>query len=160
MVSPLALAVAGFAKALKGFPSLNACLDGDVVRSWTTVNVNVLMDADGELVNPVVHAAEAKEVPEIARLLGDLQKRAAERKLVSADVADGTVTITSLVGTGVTHFVPIVYPGQTAILGLADVDPYSSPKTMAWALTFDHRVANAMTAARLLKRMLEEVTAL
>jgi len=160
MVSPTALVIAGFARALKGSQRFNARFESDALRPSPTVNVNVLMDAQGELVNPVIHAADTKEVDAIARELGDLQKRAASKGLHSADLAGGTVTVTSLFGTGASNLSPIVYPGQTAILGIGDMDEAVAPPTMTWVLAFDHRAANALAAARVLTRTLEEVRAL
>jgi 2-oxoglutarate dehydrogenase E2 component (dihydrolipoamide succinyltransferase) len=160
MVSPLVLALAGLARSLKEFPAFNASLEGVALRVADSVNVNVLMEVEGGLLNPVMRQAEAKTVEALARELGDLQKRAALHRLAAEDFQGGTITMTSLFGTGVVRLSPIIYPGQTAILGLADVDAASSPPTINMAVTFDHRVANALAAARLLKALTERILAL
>lgn len=157
LISPTALVIAAYARALKDFPRFNARLEDDLLHFGEAVNVNILMDAAGELVNPVVHAAEALDAADLARRLTDLQKRAATRKLAAEDFEGGTTTVTSLFGAGVHRLAPIVYPGQTAILGLADIDPSGAAPTVWLTLTFDHRAANALDAARLLSATIEKV---
>ena len=160
MMSPTILAVAAFARAVKQFPVFNATLEDNEIRVWDEVNVNILTDVDGELFNPVIRSADHLEVADIARQFGELRKRVASRKATADDMTDGTVTVTSLFGTGVTRFSPILFPGQTAILGVSDIDSLAAPKTMTWGLAFDHRVANAVIAAKLLNVMIEKIEAL
>lgn len=151
MISPVVLAIAGFARALKDFPVFNATLEASGVRLWREVNVNVLMEIEGELLNPVIRNAGARDVADLARELGELQKKAGMNKLKQEELAGGTVSVTSLYGTDVCRVSPIIYPGQTAILALSGVDALQPAQTITWVLAFDHRVANALCASRLLK---------
>ena len=149
LVTPLDLLVAAVAQAALKFPRFNASLGrDDELRLFRRVNVGVTVDVDHDLYVVVVKDVAAKSVPSLARELHALQFQAQRRRLTADQMSGGTITVTSLMGRGVHRFQPILYPGQTSIVAMADAPPDS---TLASSLVvFDHRVANGSEGAAFL----------
>ena len=109
-----------------------------------------------DLVVPVIRNADRKAIGEICRETSGLVERAKAHQLSADDVSGGTFTVSNLGMFGISSFVPIVNPGEGAILGVGAVQ--SVPRVrggtvaagMALELTLvcDHRSVNGATAAR------------
>jgi pyruvate dehydrogenase E2 component (dihydrolipoamide acetyltransferase) len=79
------------------------------------------------------------------------------------DVTEGTFTVTSLEGSGVDAFTPVINPPQAAIIGVGrvrDTVAFDGPNVVrrqvtTLSLTFDHRISDGGPAARFLDRIAE-----
>jgi pyruvate/2-oxoglutarate dehydrogenase complex dihydrolipoamide acyltransferase (E2) component len=150
VVTELDLIVFGVARACVRQPHFNAHVTEHYqLQVFEQVNVGVAMDLEGELYVPVLKNAAAKELAAIAKELRSLLYLTQRRRLDAAHLAGGTITVTSMLGRGVQRFLPIPYPQQAAIIGLADPERGTSDRT-ALAIVFDHRVANGSAAAAFL----------
>jgi pyruvate dehydrogenase E2 component (dihydrolipoamide acetyltransferase) len=148
--------VAACVTALKQYPDFNSSLDGDelVVKRYYTLGFAA--DTPGGLVVPVIKAADAKGLKEIAVDLTELSGRARDGKLSPGDMSGSTFTISSLGGIGGTSFTPIVNAPEVAILGVtrAAIKPVWDgsafvPRLMVpLSLSYDHRVIDGAAAAR------------
>lgn len=147
VVTELDIVVHALAQACATFPRFNGHLEeGYRLRVFTQVNVGVAMDVAGELFVPVVKDAGAKTAVQVAKELRGLLYLGQRRRLEPQHLGGGTITVTSMIGKGVGHFVPIPYPRQSAIVGIADPDGDRA----ALCVVFDHRVANGSEAAAFL----------
>ncbi|MGH2519505.1 MAG: dihydrolipoamide acetyltransferase family protein, partial [Chloroflexota bacterium] len=157
--------------ALGEHPALNATLEGTTLRTHGSIDLGLAVDAEGGLVVPVLHQAEALSLREQAQHTRDLATRARENCLRPEDVAGGSFTLTNLGGLGIDFFTPIINPPQVAILGLGRVFPRLSlaagqvaeRQYLTLSLTIDHRAIDGAPAARFLgtvKRNLELPAAL
>ena len=163
VVTLTALVVKACALALRDHPALNARLDGDQIVSAPDVNIGFAVDVDEGLIVPVVHHADALSLRDVARAVADLTERAKAGSLGLPDVSGGTFTVTSLDGTVVDAFTPVVNPPQAAILGVGrvrDVPVFEGGavergQVTALSLTIDHRVLDGAPAARFLARVAE-----
>ncbi|MBM3141212.1 MAG: 2-oxo acid dehydrogenase subunit E2, partial [Chloroflexi bacterium] len=163
VVTLTALAVKACALALREHPALNARLEGDQIVSDPAVNVGFALDQDAGLLVPVVRGADALPLKEVARTIADLNERAKSGRLSPDDMTGGTFTVTSLEGTVVDAFTPVVNPPQAAILGLGRVrevavvegGAVTRAQTAVLSLTFDHRLLDGAPAARFLGRVAE-----
>ncbi len=154
MVTEVDLLVHAVAVACRDFPEFNGYATADHrVRLFEQVNVGVAVDVAGDLYVVVVRDAAAKQPEAVAKELRGLQYLAARQRLGVEHLSGGTVTVTSMLGRGVHRFVPIPYPEQAAIVGLADVEPGSTKAALV--LVFDHRVANGGRAAAFLAAVAE-----
>ena len=150
VVTELDLIVVGIAQACRQLPRFNAHVtEGYQLQMFEQVNVGVAMDLDGELYVPILKNAAEKTPAAIAKELRSLLYLTQRRRLDAAHLTGGTITVTSMVGRGIQRFIPIPYPQQAAIIGLAD-PPASAPRSTALSIVFDHRVANGSEAARFL----------
>jgi pyruvate dehydrogenase E2 component (dihydrolipoamide acetyltransferase) len=163
VVTLTALIVRACALALKEYPQLNARLDGGRIVLSPEVNVGVAVDQDAGLIVPVVRAADRMSLQMVARTLRDLTEKARGDSLRPDDVSGGTFTVSSLEGSGVDVFTPIINPPQAAILGVGrvrDVPAFDGPTVVrrqatTLSLTFDHRVTDGAPAARFVDRVAE-----
>ncbi len=163
VVTLTALVVKAAALALRDHPRLNARLQDDRIDLLPEINVGFAVDLDEGLMAPVVQAADALSLKDLAGCIADLTERAKAGGLSLADVDGGTFTVTSLDSTRVDAFTPVVNPPQAAILGVGRVrdtlvldegQVVRQPVTTL-SLTFDHRVVDGAPAARFLTRVCE-----
>ena len=156
------LVVRASALALREHPGINASLVEDVLLQWPEVNVGIAVDTPEALLVPVVHGADRLPLAELAARSRELVRRAQDRSLAPADLADGTFTVSNLGMLGVSRFTAIVNPPQVAILavGAAAQRPVVSRDgavvarpVMTATLSADHRVVYGAEAARFLARL-------
>jgi pyruvate dehydrogenase E2 component (dihydrolipoamide acetyltransferase) len=151
------------ALALKEQPQLNARLEGDQILVAPEINVGVALDQDAGLIVPVVRSADRMSLQMVMKTLRELTQKAKEDKLRPDDVTGGTFTVSSLEGTVVDAFTPIINPPQAAILGLGRVREIAAfegsdvvkRQAVTLSLTFDHRLTDGAPAARFLGRVAE-----
>src|SRR5260370_5724138 len=84
-------AVAG----LRGFPTMNASLDGTNVILHKEINIGIAVALDWGLIVPVIKSADEKNILGIQRNLNDLAERARSKQLKPEDVQAGTLSITN-----------------------------------------------------------------
>jgi pyruvate dehydrogenase E2 component (dihydrolipoamide acetyltransferase) len=151
------------ALALKEHPQLNARLDADQIVVASEINVGVALDQDAGLIVPVLRATDRMSLQMAMKTLRELTQKAKDDQLRPEDVSGGTFTVTSLEGTVVDAFTPIINPPQAAILGVGrtrDVAAFEGSEVVkrqvvSLSLTFDHRVTDGAPAARFLGRVAE-----
>jgi len=163
VVTLTGLAVRACALALREHPRLNARLDGDAIVIEPRVNVGVAVDSEHGLIVPVIQDTDKRPLREVLVALRELTEKARADRLNLEDVAGGTFTVSSLEGTGVDAFTPLVNPPQAAILGIGRVREapgFDGPHVVrrqvtTLSLTFDHRITDGAPAARFLDRVAE-----
>lgn len=151
------------AAALQAFPAMNSTLCGEEIRRHRQQNIGVAVALEEGLIVPVVCAAGAKPLGDIAVELKSLVERARSGACTPEDLAGGTFTITNLGAYGIDAFDPILVPGQAGILGVgriaqrpAVVDGTLAARLqMPLCLSFDHRIVDGAPAAQFLGRVKE-----
>lgn len=143
---------------LKQYPRFNASLDasGDNLILKRYFHLGVAVDTPDGLVVPVIRDVDRKSLVELAAELMEVSKRARDRKLRTADLQGGCMTISSLGGIGGTNFTPIVNSPEVAILGVArsSMQPvwtgtsFEPRLILPLALSYDHRVIDGALGAR------------
>jgi pyruvate dehydrogenase E2 component (dihydrolipoamide acetyltransferase) len=145
------LLVKAVALALREVPELNTVWEGDVAVLKPSIHVGVAIALrQGGLVAPTIHNTDQKTLDELMREFTDLVTRARSGGLRSSELADPTITVTSLGERGVESVFGIIYPPQTAIVGFGKVveRPWSingglmSRQVITATLSADHRVSD------------------
>jgi 2-oxoglutarate dehydrogenase E2 component (dihydrolipoamide succinyltransferase) len=158
-------------EALRAFPHLNASVGDDALVVHHDLHLGIAVDLDAEgLIVPVIHSADGKRLPALAREAGDLASRARERKLGADDIAGGTFTITNPGPFGTLITVPIINQPQVGILSTDGVKRRPVVVTLAdgsegiaihsvgvLALSFDHRAVDGAYASRFLAKLREVI---
>jgi pyruvate dehydrogenase E2 component (dihydrolipoamide acetyltransferase) len=157
-VTPLVFQIKAVVAALKQFPQFNASLDesGEKLILKKYFHIGIAVDTPDGLVVPVIRDCDKKGLLELARELGEISKKAREKKLGPAEMSGGCFSISSLGGIGGTGFTPIVNAPEVAILGVskAAMKPVWNGKEFAprlmlpLSLSYDHRVIDGALAAR------------
>ncbi len=157
-VTPLVFQMKAVVAALKAFPQFNASLDetGEKLILKKYFHIGIAVDTPDGLVVPVIRDVDKKGLLDLARELGEISKKARDKKLGPADMSGGCFSISSLGGIGGTAFTPIVNAPEVAILGVskAAMKPVWNGKEFApqlilpLSLSYDHRVIDGALAAR------------
>jgi pyruvate dehydrogenase E2 component (dihydrolipoamide acetyltransferase) len=157
-VTPLVFQIKAVVAALKAFPQFNASLDetGEKLILKKYFHIGIAVDTPDGLVVPVLRDCDRKGLLDLARELGEISKKAREKKLGPAEMSGGCFSISSLGGIGGTAFTPIVNAPEVAILGVskAAIKPVWNGKEFAprlmlpLSLSYDHRVIDGALAAR------------
>jgi pyruvate dehydrogenase E2 component (dihydrolipoamide acetyltransferase) len=102
---------------------------------------------NGDLVVAIVHGADRMALDELVGRIRGLQKKAVRHKLTPEELTGGSLTVTSLLGSGVHQVFPILVPGQSTIVALGDRAELSGQAVYNLTVAFDHRVLNGAEAA-------------
>ena len=147
--------------ALIKFPQFNSSIDMNkkeiIYKKY--VNIGIAVDTDRGLLVPVIKNTDKKSVNEISAELGQLAEKARSKKILPEEMDGGNFTISNLGGIGGTHFNPVVYSPQVAILGVSRavkeavyINEKFEPRLMLpLSLTYDHRIIDGADAARFLR---------
>ena len=163
-VSVNAFLLKALAWAVKRVPVVNAAVAGKDMVIWRNVNIGIAMEApsgDGytsKLMVPVIRDVDRKGVVEIDREFRELARRAKAGEIGVADMADATISFTSLagftppgsmgtpvlnlpnsmiVGVGTPVDKPVVRDGQVVVRTMMSVNT-----------TYDHRIIDGAPAGR------------
>ena len=153
--------------ALMAFPDVNATLDLDAGTATYRryVNIGVAVAYEGGLIVPVVRGADEMNLVGLGRAINDVATRARSKKLKPDEVHGGTFTITNPGPFGSIISVPIMNPGETAILAFDAVekrpvviDDAIAVRHMCYlSMSWDHRMIDGATAAQFLGRLKENL---
>lgn len=153
----LAFIVKAVAYALTQHPKFNSHVSDDntqmIIRK--SVNMGIAVATDDGLIVPVIRDAQAKGIRQLAIEIGELAKKARDKKLSAKDLQGASFTISSQGNMGGTYFTPLVNHPQVAILGISE-STYQprwngkefEPRLMLpLSLSYDHRTINGADAA-------------
>ncbi len=160
------------ALALRETPDLNGFWEGDAFRASEGVHLGVAIAMKGGgLVAPAIHDADRMGLADLMRALHDLVTRARTGGLRATEMAEPTITVTSLGDQGVDAVFPVIYPPQVAIVGFGRIRerPWVSAGSLGVAhvvtatLAADHRASDGHRGAMflaVLDRLLQNPEAL
>lgn len=151
--------------ALRHHPLLNASLDeeNEQIIYKEYVNLGVAVDTPRGLVVPVVRNADRLSIPELARKLSEVARKARNVEFTVDELRGGTFTISNLGAVGGIYSTPIINYPEVAILLLGRsrwlpvvregeiVPRYMMPLS----LSYDHRLVDGATAARFLNEVID-----
>ncbi|MFG1466269.1 2-oxo acid dehydrogenase subunit E2, partial [Xanthobacter sp. DSM 24535] len=155
---------AAVGRALRQMPETNVVWADDEVIQLAEGDVGVAVDTPRGLLVPVVRRADTRPLDEIARAMGAAVERARDGRLEAADLQGGAISVSNVGMFGASHLVPIINPGQSAILGVAAVKPAFRPdaagapalvQELGLVLSCDHRVLDGVKAARFLDLVIQ-----
>lgn len=145
--------------ALKKYPYVNAELDGTDVLLKQFYDVGIAVSTEEGLVVPIVRDTDKKNFAEIEATIGELAKKARDKKLSMADMTGGSFTITNGGVFGSLMSTPILNGTQVGILGMHTIqkrpvaigDEVQIRPMMYVALSYDHRVIDGSDSVGFLK---------
>ncbi len=142
--------------ALKRFPKFNAYYEEGGIRMNDGVNVGVAMALEEGLIMPAIVGAGGMSLREIAQASKDLSERAQRGSLSASEYSGGTFAVSNMGMLGVTSFVAIIQPPQTAVLAIGSVqkravvgdgDQIAVRQMMTATLSADHRIVDGAEGA-------------
>ncbi|GGM53878.1 dihydrolipoamide acetyltransferase family protein [Microbacterium saperdae] len=158
------LMVRATAIALRQHPEINASYAPEgrgQTLLHSRIHIGIAVASPAGLVVPVVRDADRAAVSTLAATTRELIAKAADRTLTTAEMSDGTFTISNLGMFGIEHFTAIINPPQGAILAvggirdeLALIDgEVVERRRLRVTLTADHRIIDGAAAAGFLSTL-------
>jgi pyruvate dehydrogenase E2 component (dihydrolipoamide acetyltransferase) len=150
------------ALALRKVPELNGTWDQDHFCPGPGSHLGVALALrQGGLIAPALRNVDAQNLDELMQNFRDLVNRARAGSLRSSELSDATITVTSLGEQGVETVFGVIYPPQTAIIGVGKVvmrpwaveqQVVARPLIQA-TLSADHRVTDGHRGALFLAEL-------
>ncbi|HEX5488215.1 MAG TPA: dihydrolipoyllysine-residue acetyltransferase [Rhodanobacteraceae bacterium] len=157
-ITPLVFLIKAVVAGLKQYPQFNASLDasGEKLVLKKYFHIGIAVDTPDGLVVPVIRDADRKGLLELAMELGEISKKARDKKLSPNDMSGGCFSISSLGGIGGTAFTPIINAPEVAVLGVSrsgmqpvwNGSAFEPRLMLPLSLSYDHRVIDGADAAR------------
>lgn len=150
------------ARALMALPEMNCIWADDALLDLVEIGVGLAVEGPKGLIAPVLHDLRDPDLDSVAAAASDLVDRARAGRLTAAELTGGAISVSNVGMFGATGLIPIVNPGQTAILGVGrDVGQFRPDRVgqpvlrhiLNLALSCDHRVIDGALAARFLREV-------
>ena len=163
-----ALALKAVALAARRFPAFNGFYRDNKFEQAEAVHVGVAIAIrGGGLAAPALHDADKLSLDDLMARMRDLVQRTRAGRIRSSEIADPTITVSSLGERGVEALYGVIYPPQVAIIGFGKVvlrpwviDGAIGPRSVVtMTLAADHRVSDGHAGALFLAeigRLLQE----
>ncbi|WP_077297132.1 2-oxoglutarate dehydrogenase complex dihydrolipoyllysine-residue succinyltransferase [Virgibacillus pantothenticus] len=148
--------------ALKDFPLLNAEIQGNEIVMKKFYDIGIAVSTEEGLVVPVVRDADRLDFAGVEKEIGNLSKKARDKKLTMSDLQGGSFTITNGGTFGSMLSTPILNAPQVGILGMHNIqkravvmpdDSIEVRPMMYLALSYDHRIVDGKEAVQFLVRV-------
>jgi 2-oxoisovalerate dehydrogenase E2 component (dihydrolipoyl transacylase) len=162
-VTPLAVVARAVVLALHEHPTLNSSWDEttDEVVTKRYVHLGIAVAGPRGLVVPNIKDAQELSLRGLTSALAHLTATARAGRSTAADLRDGTITVTNVGVFGVDSGVPILNPGEAAILAVGSLQrrPWEYAGELALrhvvtlSLAFDHRLVDGQAAALFLREV-------
>jgi pyruvate dehydrogenase E2 component (dihydrolipoamide acetyltransferase) len=153
------------ADTLRGFPIVNASLDGDSIVYKQDINLGIAVALEQGLIVPVIRKADQKGMIDLCRGVQDLAQRARAKQLKVEDIEGGTFTLTNPGIFGGLWGLPIINQPQVAILAVGSIekravviDDQIVARPMCYlTLGYDHRLVDGADGGRFLQALKERL---
>lgn len=148
-------------QVLKKHPRANSSMDEAsmeiIYKDYC--HIGVAVDTEGGLIVPVLRDVDKKTLLQLSGELHALTEKTRQRKISIEELQGGTFTVSNQGSIGGSHFTPIIYAPQVAILGVGQgqarpvaIDGKIAIRTiLPLCLAYDHRVLDGADAVRFIK---------
>ena len=151
-----ALTLKAVALAARRFPAFNGFYRDGQFEPAAAVHVGVAIAIrGGGLAAPAIHDADKLALDDLMARMRDLVQRMRAGRIRSSEIADATITVSSLGERGVEALYGVIYPPQVAIVGIGKIvarpwviDGAIGPRSVVTiTLAADHRVSDGHAGA-------------
>ena len=154
-------------QALGEHPHFNAHLTTDELCLYERIKLGMMLHTGQGVMLACIQDAQSMSLPALEAALKSLHERAQTGRFDLSETRGATFMVADLSAYPVDAFTPILLPSAIGVLGIGRVRPACRPTEagcravhlLSLSLTFDHRGADGIDAARLLAaivRRLEE----
>lgn len=164
-ITPFTVVSLAVIRAVRKHPHINATWvdtsEGADILLHREVHLGMAADTPRGLLVPVLHGASHLHLRDIAVKQRELIERARAGRATPAELTGSTITITNVGVFGVDGGIPIINPGESAILAMGRIaeKPWvvdgqiQVRPVMQIGLTFDHRICDGKQGADALKEI-------
>lgn len=155
-VSPLLIFARAMLWAVRRNPQVNSMWTDTEIIQHNFVNLGIAAATPRGLIVPNIKDAQDLSLLELARAIEQLTITARDGRTTPADMANGTITLTNIGVFGMDFGLPILNPGEVAILAMGTikqkpwvVDGEVRPRMVTTVGgSFDHRVVDGDVVSR------------
>lgn len=158
-------------EALKRYPIVNACIDGDDIVYNNFFDIGVAVSTPRGLMVPILRDVDTLSLAGIEKAIMAFSVKARDNKITVEDMSGGTFTVSNGGVFGSLLSTPIINPPQSAILGMHKIEDRPVVENgeivirpmMYLAMSYDHRIIDgkeSVTFLRTIKELLEDPTRL
>ncbi len=152
-------------EALKEYPSVNACIDGDDLVYHNYYDIGIAIGAEKGLVVPILRNADRMRMYEIDQAIAAFSEKIKTNRLAMADLEGGTFSISNGGVYGSMLSTPILNVPQSGVLGMHAIQDRPVVRDgqvvirpmMYLALSYDHRMIDGREAVGFLKKVKEYI---
>jgi pyruvate dehydrogenase E2 component (dihydrolipoyllysine-residue acetyltransferase) len=157
-----ALLIKAVALAARKFPTFNGFYRNGKFEAAPTVHIGAAIAIrGGGLIAPAIHDVDRLSLDDLMMKMRELIERVRAGRIRSSEIADPTITVSSLGERGVETLYGIIYPPQVAIIGFgkAATRPWVESGTVVArplvnaTLAADHRVSDGHAGALFLAKI-------
>jgi pyruvate dehydrogenase E2 component (dihydrolipoamide acetyltransferase) len=150
-------------RALLKNPDFNVIWDSEELVTLTGSDVGFAVDTPQGLYAPVLRGVGTMRIDELAEAASGVAERARRGNLRPEDLSGGAITVSNVGMYGASWIVPIINPGQSAIIGVGATKAQFRPDSagapalceiVSLVLSGDHRVLDGVKGARLLNAVI------
>jgi pyruvate dehydrogenase E2 component (dihydrolipoamide acetyltransferase) len=151
-----ALPIKAVALAIRRFPAFNGFYRDGAFEPAAAAHVGVAIAIrGGGLAAPALHETDKLPLDDLMSRLRDLVQRMRSGRIRGSEIADATITVSSLGERGVETLYGVIYPPQVAIIGVGKVvrrpwldgDAVVPRSVVSITLAADHRVTDGHIGA-------------
>lgn len=151
--------LAAVGRALGHMPECNSVWIDDEIIQIPETDVGVAVATPRGLLAPVLRRVGSLPLDDVATQATALVDRARAGTLQASDLEGGALAVSNVGMFGVSHLIPIINPGHSAILGVGAIKPVFRPnqvgapvlrQEVGLVLSCDHRIFDGVRAARFL----------
>lgn len=159
-----ALFIKAVTKAVKKYTEFNGFYSDGAFTAVSSVHAGVAINIrGGGLVAPAIHQVDQLALPELMEKMRDLVTRVRAGRFRGSELADPTITISSLGERGVETLYGVIYPPQVAIIGFGTPETgavvedgiVTARRIVRITLAGDHRVSDGHRGALFLNLIAE-----
>ncbi|EGL84220.1 catalytic domain-containing protein of components of various dehydrogenase complexes [Caldalkalibacillus thermarum TA2.A1] len=164
-LSIMAFVIKALTVSLKEFPIFNAKLDeeNEEIILEADINIGIAAHTEEGLIVPVLKGADRLNIVEINRQMKQLTTKAQQNALTASELRGGTFTISNVGPIGGMLATPIINYPEVAIMAFHQLEEMPVVRNqeivirsmMNFSMSFDHRVADGVTAVQFTNRMKE-----
>ncbi len=158
-----ALLLKAVALAARKYPEFNGYFKDGEFQAVANVHAGMAIHLrGGGLVAPAIHNTQELDLESVMIRMRDLIERVRQGRFRASELADPTITVSSLGERGVLSLFGVIYPPQVAIIGfgtptlrpwVADDNVLQAKKLIEVTLAADHRVSDGHRGALFLRHV-------
>ncbi len=148
-------------KTINDYLLINSFLEDDKIIENKIINLGFTVEKNNNLFMPIIKNINIKKPKEIFVNKLDLIRKVFKNEINIKDLSDGTISVATISSGYIKHHYPIIYPKQSAIIGIGSLDlPISkiiSDDHIGITIAYDHRIINGNYASEFIAKLIHNI---
>jgi len=155
------LVMFNISKTINDYLLINSFLKDDKVIENKNVNLGFTVEKNNNLFMPIIKNINKMDPKEIFLKKLDLIRKVFKNEINIDDLSDGTISVATIGSGYVKHHYPIIYPNQSAIIGIgslnSSISNIISDDFIGITIAYDHRIINGNYASDFIAKLIQNI---